>query len=262
MEEATISNNINIPNILASVIFFFFFLLIIHLLLIILNIKYIYNYLEYNFIGDKMKKKFSKIDSLLLPNKRINIFIICILILGVITGSIFIHIIDSSDRELIINKITTFIFDINNSNINTITSLKNSLLTNFTYVFLIWTLGMTIIGLPFNVFLVYLKGFVIGFSLSSFIILYKFKGIILAIIYLLFGQLLNIFIILVFCIYSLMFTSKLLRQIFKDRSNSILHFFKKYVLILVIGIIVTIISSLFESFLLPTIIKLMIKLYI
>ncbi len=209
-----------------------------------------------------MKNKFSKIDSLVLPNKRINIFIISILILGVITGSIFIHIVDSTDRELIINKITSFINDINNSNINTISSLKNSLLTNYTYVFMIWILGISIIGLPFNVFLVYLKGFVIGFSLSSFIILYKFKGVILAILYLLLGQLFNIFIIIILSIYSIMFTSKLLKQIFKDRNNSILHFFKKYALILVISIIITLISSLLEAFLLPTIIKLIIKLYI
>ncbi len=209
-----------------------------------------------------MKKKLSKIESLVLPNKRINIFIISILVLGVITGSIFIHIVDFNDKEMVINKITSFITDINSSNINAIVSLKNSILTNYTYVFMIWILGMTIIGLPFNIFLVYLKGFVIGFSLSSFIVLYKFKGIILAIIYLLFGQLLNIFVIIVLSIYSIMFTSKLLKQIFKDRSNSILRFMKKYTLILIITIIVTLISSLLESFLLPTIIKLIIKLYI
>ena len=185
-----------------------------------------------------MKKKLSKIESLVLPNKRINIFIISILVLGVITGSIFIHIVDFNDKEMVINKITSFITDINSSNINAIVSLKNSILTNYTYVFMIWILGMTIIGLPFNIFLVYLKGFVIGFSLSSFIVLYKFKGIILAIIYLLFGQLLNIFVIIVLSIYSIMFTSKLLKQIFKDRSNSILRFMKKYTLILIITIIV------------------------
>lgn len=209
-----------------------------------------------------MKKKFSKIDSLVLPSKRINIFIISILIFGVITGSIFIHIVNSSDKELVVNKIATFLEDINTSNINTITSLKNSLMTNFTYVFLIWFLGMTIIGLPFNIFLVYLKGFVIGFSLSSFIILYKFKGVLLSFIYLIFGQLVNVFVILLLGIYSIMFTGKLLKQIFRERNNTILHFLKKYLVILLISIVITIISSLLESFLLPTIIKLIIKLYI
>lgn len=224
----------------------------------------IYNSIEYNFIGEYkyMKKRLSKIDSLVLPNKKINIFVISILILGVITGSIFIHIINSTDRELIVNKITVFMNDINDSNLNTLVSFKNSLLTNFTYLFLIWILGMTIIGIPINIFFIYLKGFVIGFSLSSFIVLYGFKGLILTIIYLLFGQFLNVFVILVVGIYSIMFTNKLFRQIFRDKNNTIVYFCKKYFLILLLGILITILSSLLESFLLPTIIKLIIKLYI
>lgn len=209
-----------------------------------------------------MRNKFSKIDSLVLPNKKINIFIISILILGVITGSIFINIIDSHDKELIVTKLTNFITDISTSNINTLVSLKNSFIINFTYVSMIWILGMTIIGVPFNIFLVYLKGFVIGFSLSSFIILYKFKGIILTILYLLFGQLFNVFVIIVLGIYSIMFTNKLFNQIFREKNNTILYFFKKYVLILFFATIITAVSSLLESFLLPTVIRFIVKLYV
>ncbi len=209
-----------------------------------------------------MKKKFSKIDSLIMPNRRINIFIISMLILGVITGSIFIHIIDINSRELIINKITDFVNNINDNNINTFITFKNSILTNLSYIFTIWILGMTIIGIPFNIFLVYIKGFVIGFSLSSFILLYKFKGILLSLIYLLCGQLFNVFIVILLGIYSIMFMNRLLKQILKDKNNSILIFFKKYFVILIIVILISLLSSLLESFLLPTIIKLLIKLYI
>ena len=47
----------------------------------------------------------------------------------------------------------------------------------------IWILGMTIIGVLFNIFILYLKGFIFGFSLSAFIITYSYKGIILSILY-------------------------------------------------------------------------------
>ena len=36
-----------------------------------------------------MRKKISNVSRLIVPNKKINIFVISILILGVITGSIF-----------------------------------------------------------------------------------------------------------------------------------------------------------------------------
>ena len=41
-----------------------------------------------------MRKKISNVSRLIVPNKKINIFVISILILGVITGSIFMTIIN------------------------------------------------------------------------------------------------------------------------------------------------------------------------
>ena len=52
-----------------------------------------------------MRKKISNVSRLIVPNKKINIFVISILILGVITGSIFMTIINNNDKQVIINKI-------------------------------------------------------------------------------------------------------------------------------------------------------------
>ena len=74
----------------------------------------------------------------------------------------------------------------------------------------------------------YIKGFVVGFSLTSFIVMYKTKGVILSFLYLIFGQLLNIFAVLLLMIYSILFSTKLLKQIFKDKTNTLSNFIKKY----------------------------------
>ena len=64
-------------------------------------------------------------------------------------------------------------------------------------------------------------------------------------------------------IYGIMFSSKLNLIIFKNKQdNNILKFFRNYVFILIIAIIVSIISSISEAFLLPAIIKIIIKLFI
>ena len=130
-----------------------------------------------------MRKKISNVSRLIVPNKKINIFVISILILGVITGSIFMTIINNNDKQVIINKISIFIQNINNYNLDNTVSFKNSIITNFTYVIIIWILGMTIIGVIFNIFMTYIKGFVVGFSLTSFIVMYKTKGVILSFLY-------------------------------------------------------------------------------
>lgn len=210
-----------------------------------------------------MIKKYNNIKSIIIPSKKINIFIISILFLGLIAGAIFSNIIGLNDQNLVIDKIKLFINNINENSIDTIIAFKNSISTNLIYIIIIWILGMTLIGIPINIFIFFLKSFVLGFSLSSFILTYSYKGIILSTIYLLLGQLINIIILLVLTIYSIMFSSKLIKLIFKG--NNRLEFpklLKNYCLILIICILLSVISSLSESFLVPSIIKLLIKLYI
>lgn len=210
-----------------------------------------------------MTKKINNIKSIILPSKKINIFVIIILFLGVTAGAIFSNIIGINDKTLVVDKIKLFIDNINTGSLNSLIAFQNSITINLIYVLIIWILGMTLIGIFFNIFLLFIKSFIFGFSISSFILTYSYKGIILSFLYLIFGQLLNIIVILVISIYSLMFTYNLLNLIFKNKNNqSTNKFLKNYCIILIISIIISIISSLSESFLLPSLIKLIIKLFI
>ena len=207
-------------------------------------------------------KKYSNIKNIILPNKKINIFVMCILFLGVIAGAVFSGIIGLNDKTLVIDKIHLFIDNINNNSINSILALKNSISINLIYIFLIWFLGMALLGIIFNVLILFAKGFIFGFSIASFILTYSYKGIIISFLYLIFGQLLNIVVLLVLTIYSIMFSYQLLCLIFKNNNNTTRKFLKNYALILLFSVIISVISSVSEAFLLPSLIKLIIKLYI
>lgn len=210
-----------------------------------------------------MLKKYRSIKSILFPSKKLNIFILSIIILGIILGSIFSTIITQNDQNLVIEKIKLFITNISDNSLNTITSFKNSISINLIYIIIIWILGMTLIGIPINTFLLFIKNFILGFSLSSFILTYSYKGLILSSIYLIFGELLTIIILSILTAYSIIFSSKLLKHIFKSNiPNEIPKYLKNYSLIFVISIILCLISSISESFLVPTLVKLIIKLYI
>jgi len=210
-----------------------------------------------------MTKKYTNIKRIIVPNKKINLFVICILFLGVIAGAIYTNIIGLNDRNLVIDKIKLFIDNINSNSLKTLLVFKNSIGVNLGYVFIIWVLGMSLIGLIFNMMLLFIKGFIFGFSIASFIVTYGIKGIVVAFIYMFFGQLLNIVVTLLLTIYSIMLSFKLLKVILKkNTSDHFLPFLKNYAIILVISIILSLISSVFETFLLPSLIKLVIKLYI
>lgn len=210
-----------------------------------------------------MNKKLNSGLALILPNKKVNLFVIFIVILGIISGSLFLMVLNDNDKSEVINEISTFITNINTNNINNLNSFKNSLIEGMILIILSWILGMSIIGVIFNIFFIYMKSFTIGFSISSFILVYKYKGILSSLIYVIPSQLINILIILILGVYTLLFSKYLFKMIFiKDKTVNLGKFFKKYVLVFGICIILCVISSLCEAYLLPSLLKVMIKLFI
>ena len=210
-----------------------------------------------------MNKKLSNGLAIILPNKRINLFVFFVIVLGIISGTIFLLAINSSDKELVTNQIVNFINNVNENNINNFNAFKNSLIENTIFILIIWILGMSVIGIIFNIFIMYLKGFLVGFTLSSFFLIYQYKGLLLGGIYLIPTMIINVIVILIVGVYSIILTTYLWKIIFmKDRGNNIKNFLKKYFIILVICLVLVIISSLCEGYLVPALIKLVIKVFI
>ena len=210
-----------------------------------------------------MNKKLNSGLALILPNKKVNLFVIFIVILGIISGSLFLMVLNDNDKSEVINEISTFMTNINTNNIHNLNSFKNSLIEGMILIILSWILGMSIIGVIFNIFFIYMKSFTIGFSISSFILVYKYKGILSSLVYTIPSQLINILIILILGVYTLLFSKYLFKMIFlKDKTVNLGKFFKKYVLVFGICIILCVISALCEAYLLPSLLKVMIKLFI
>jgi len=208
-----------------------------------------------------MKKKKRNIAEIILPNKAFNIFMASILILGIISGTIFLIMLSSQDKNNVIKKITLFISNINKDSVNNGLAIKNSLIINYTYILLIWLLGLSIIGLIVNIFIVYIKGFITGFSISAIILTYKYKSIPFILLYIFPHQVINILLIITISIYSIIFSKNLMQTII-NKKNTNKNIFKKYIVILLISIIFSFLSSMSEVYIFPKILKLIIKLYI
>lgn len=207
-----------------------------------------------------MKKQKTKLSNIILPSKKINYFVVTIMLLGVISGSIFLISLNNTDKSNTINQIQTFISNVNNNNINNGLALRNSLITNYVFVGMIWIFGLTIVGIIFNIFLTYIKGFTVGFSVSSMVMSYKYKSIPLALLYIFPCQLFNIFVICLLSIYSIMFTKNLVYVIVSKKGNNNLMF-KRYLVILILCIMISFLSSILEVYLFPNILKIIISLY-
>ena len=207
-----------------------------------------------------MKK--TKLSDIILPSKKINYFVVTILLFGVISGSIFLVILDSEDKSGTVLQIQTFISNLSNNKVDGGLALRSSLIINYIFVGLIWGLGLSIIGIIFNIFLTYIKGFVVGFSVASIFVTYNYKGILMALLYLFPHQILNVIVVCVLTIYSIMFSLNLLEIIVTKKVKKNYNMLKRYVVILLFSIIISFISSLLEVYLFPNLLKIIIDLYV
>lgn len=210
-----------------------------------------------------MKNKLYSIPSIIFPNKKINYFTFFIILLGIISGSIFLVILKDSDKDIVISKISEFMSNVDSNKVNNLIAFKNAFIENSIYVVLVWILGLSIIGIVINIFITYLRGFITGFSISSFILAYKYKGILASFIFAFPTCIINLITTFIISVYSFTFTVMLFKSIFNKTNNLMIKgYLKKYFLILGICMILVLLSSISEAFLLSSIMKLVVKLFI
>lgn len=191
-------------------------------------------------------------------NKKIFVFLFVLMLMGIIAGSIFTTILNSSDKELVINHLNEFIDNINNNRLNYLFALKNNLITNISYVILIWLLGISVIGLPIIIIMFFTKCFILGFSVGAILTTFKLKGILVSLVYVFPGQVISLLFLLLLMMYSMSFTFKMIYAILKKKSIDFKLIMNKYFKILLIVLGVIILMSLCDTYLMPRLIKLLI----
>ena len=154
-----------------------------------------------------MNEASKKVKNKLYEQKKIYLSIIITITLGIVCGIVYNLILSKSDHTLITNQLNIFFDAIKKNDINYIPMLINSLIGNLSLVILIWLLGISIIGLPLIYILCFGKGFLLSFSIISILTTYKFKGIILAVCYLIPGPIV-LLLYLIFLGFSSAFFSK------------------------------------------------------
>lgn len=193
----------------------------------------------------------------LIINKKIFIFLFVMALSAILTGSIFVIMISRNDSIKITTEINNYINNL--EQINYFESFKNIFFSNLLLLVIIWIIGISIIGIPISLILYFLKIFSLGFTVSGFILTYNIKGILLSVIYVIPVQIVNLFILIYLLSISLIISFKLLEAIFKRKTFNF-SFISSYKKVLVLSIIIFLLSSLYEIFVMPKLIKLVLHL--
>ena len=186
-----------------------------------------------------------------LKKNKILLFLLIITLIAFLFGCFFITILNNSDQELVREYIGKFLTDIYDNKINYIETLKTSLASNIFLVVIVWLLGLSVIGIPIILFIYFFKAFTLGFSISSFILTYKSKGIIFSFLYIFPNEILKFFSYTVLIINAINISKKLIISILKKETINFNKSINKYFKILLICTFIIILTSLYEVYGIP-----------
>lgn len=191
-----------------------------------------------------MKKKMFISKNKTQNQKKLYIFLIGLAILAFIFGCLFILMISDDSVIMIKNNLVNYF----ENAVSSVPLFFRSLFSNFIYLIIIWILGISIIGIPIILFMFLFKSFLFGFSLSSIVSSFGFKGILLSFIQLIPHKFTFLCVLLLITFYSISFSLKIFKNFFLKRPINFRDSMNKYIKILFLSLIITLFISLYEGF--------------
>ena len=189
--------------------------------------------------------------------KKKYMFLLIIVVIGIVMGVIFSNILNMEDSKLVYSKITTYFQNIKDDiPINYLENLFTSLKNNLLYLIIIWILGLGVIGLLFNNFILFFKSFIFGFSIGSIINIYLYQGLVLSFFYVFPSLIINLIILMIMTFYANDFSLKIFNVLFRKKEFKFTPIMIRYTKILGIFTCIMIVSSLIETFIMPFFLKL------
>lgn len=206
-----------------------------------------------------MKKYMDKLRSNIRINKNLFVFLVVIIAVGVASGSIFVTVLNDSDKTMVSDYLNNFFNNLNSNNLNYSGTLINTLIFTLGLAILIWILGISIIGFILILLFLFIKAFVLGFSIGSIIINFNFKGILIALAYIVPHHIINLMIYLLISSYALVLSYRLISSFTKKKNFDFKGVFNRYLFILGFSLIILLFSALYEVYLAPSLINMIVN---
>lgn len=165
-------------------------------------------------------------------------FVIVLFLMGIVFGAIIVNSLSISQKDDLYYYLNQFFGVVSNDKVAASSDLfRLSFLHNIKFLGFMWLLGISIIGLPLILILLFLKGVVVGFSVGFLVSKMGWNGFLLS-----FATVLpqNLFIIPMFifiAVVSVCFSFQLIRKIFVKHTLAFPFFplFSSYVVFMLIA---------------------------
>ena len=206
-----------------------------------------------------MKKYMDKLKSNIRINKNLFVFLVVIIAVGVASGSVFVTVLNDSDKTMVSDYLNNFLNNLNSNNLNYSGTFINTLIFTLGLAILIWILGISVIGFILILLFLFIKAFALGFSVGSIIINFNFKGILIALAYIVPHHIINLMIYLLISSYALVLSYRLISSFTKKKNFDFKGIFNRYLFILGFSLIILLFSVLYEVYLAPSLINMIVN---
>lgn len=126
-------------------------------------------------------------------SKKLYLFMSIVLIIGIITGVVFVIMLDEATKEILFLNINNFLQSLGTSNI---TILVQHLVILSTLLIL----SIFLIGGPLVIFFIFYNGFTIGFIISSITCIFGIKGMLFGVLYVIISKLVFVVLFIIFSV--------------------------------------------------------------
>ena len=206
-----------------------------------------------------MKQKMQHFKQYFIVSKKMYLFLFILFIIAIIAGSVFSITLNEVDNDLVTTYLNNYLNLVKEKNIVFKESFLNFILSNSITNLIRWLLGFSVIGIPIIIFLFFYKCFIIGFAISSIILRYKAKGILLGLFYVFPHHIISILLLMILSIYALSVSINIIKAILKRKEISFKEITNRYIVILLITFISTVLLGIYESYILPKILFMIIS---
>lgn len=205
-----------------------------------------------------MKKIINYLKEELKKEKNLIILILAIFIIGLVVGSLFVNFITKDDKTLLIKQVETYFSSVKSldKKVFGINAFTPNLINNELQIFLIFALGLSILGIPVVILIMFFKGFMLGVTLATFILKFQLLGVLSSLLYIFPCFIIYIIIYTLISFFAVSTSLKFLKAIIKKDNLSFKKFLGKYLLCFLICLVLIIINTLLDAFLTPMLLKL------
>ena len=189
----------------------------------------------------------------------IYLFVFVLFLMGVIFGAIIVNSMNISQKEDLYYYLNRFFGQVAEGKVASSADMfQQSFFHNLKYLGLMWILGISIIGLPVILVMLFIKGMVVGFTVGFLVNQLGLKGFLLSFVTVLPQNIVLIPAFIIMCSVAIIFSLKIIKQLFVKKTSNLeppFTLFMRYVTVFLFIGVLAVVASGFEAYASPLLMK-------